>query len=438
MYSVFKNLMTTWAIVLFLASSPAALAVVFWHTADPNYNSKTPGDNSGWQYQGVFYGFQGVPIAPLYFITAKHIGGSIGGIFYFHNDAYTTVAVYDSPTTDLRIWKVNASKPFPTFAPLSSGIADTVGTATIIGRGRQRGEEVIVSGQSKGWKWGFADYVQRWGRNVVVGELNDINYGKLLYCDFDKPGIPNECHLSEYDSGGSMYVLEAGLWRLAGINLGVDGRFRMTAMDNPPYYATLFDAGGLQVEGPTNVFTNVTDTANDIPSSFYCSRISPSLSWIMDKAPGSNTLALESYSAWQRLYFTPTEIAATATSNAAGDFDHDCIENLLEFALNLDPTFHEQVTVTPAIGIRGLPVVRLENISGSDRLTIEFVRRSNASGSGLTYTPEFSSNLNVWSSVGTTTVTTINPRWERVKVIDTLTTNNTAHRSARLKVTLNE
>ncbi|MBU6327281.1 MAG: hypothetical protein KGQ89_06620, partial [Verrucomicrobia bacterium] len=353
-----------------------------------------------------------------------------------HNDPYTTVAVYDSPTTDLRIWKVD--KPFPTYAPLSSGIADIGATATIIGRGRQRGDEVIVSGQSKGWKWGVADNVQRWGRNVVVDELDDAFYGKLLYCDFDKPGIPNECHLSEFDSGGSMYVLENGLWRLAGINLGVDGRFRMNAMDNPPYFATLFDIGGLQIEGPVNVFTNVPDTASDVPSSFYCSRISPSLSWIMDKAPGSNTLALETYSAWQRLYFTPADIAATATSNAAGDFDQDGIENLLEFALNLDPAFREQVTMTPATGIRGLPVVRRENISGEDRLTIEFVRRSAASGAGLTYTPEFSSDLTAWSSAGTTSVTTINPRWERVKVIDTLTSNDTTHRCAHLKVTLSE
>lgn len=436
MYPMVKNLTITWAVGLLLASGPAARAVIFWHTADPAYNASTPGDNSGWQYQGAFYGFQGVPIAPLYFITAKHFGGSIGGIFYFHNDPYTTVAVYDSPTTDLRIWKVD--KPFPTYAPLSSGIADIGATATIIGRGRQRGEEVIVGGQSKGWKWGVADNVQRWGRNVVVDELDDAFYGKLLYCDFDKPGIPNECHLSEFDSGGSMYVHEDGLWRLAGINLGVDGRFRMNAMDNPPYFATLFDVGGLQIEGPVNVFNNVNDTENDIPSSFYCSRISPSLSWIMDKAPGSNTLATESYSAWQRLYFTPAEIAATATSNAAGDFDQDSIENLLEFALNLDPTFREQVTMTPATGIRGLPVVRLENISGDDKLTIEFVRRSSASGSGLTYTPEFSSDLNAWSTAGTTSVTTINPRWERVKVIDILTTNETTHRCARLKVTLSE
>ena len=86
---------------------PAARAVIFWHTGDPAYNASTPGYNSGWQYQGAFYGFQGVPIAPLYFITAKQFGGSIGGIFYFHNDPYTTVAVFDSPTTDLRIWKVD-------------------------------------------------------------------------------------------------------------------------------------------------------------------------------------------------------------------------------------------------------------------------------------------------------------------------------------------
>ena len=52
------------------------------------------------------------------------------------------------------------------------------------------------------------------------------NYGELLYCDFDNPGMADECHLSVGDSGGGMFVLENGLWRLAGIHLAVDGPFR--------------------------------------------------------------------------------------------------------------------------------------------------------------------------------------------------------------------
>ena len=51
-------------------------------------------------------------------------------------------------------------------------------------------------------------------------------------------------------------------------------------------------------------------------------------------------------------------------------------------------------------GLRGLPLVRLENISGGDRLTIEFVRRTVGSGAGISYTPEFSLDLDAWEVSG--------------------------------------
>jgi hypothetical protein len=106
----------------------------------------------------------------------------------------------------------------------------------------------------------------------------------------------------------------------------------------------------------------------------------------------------------------------------------------MEYALNLDPLTNEQVSMTPGSGLRGLPSIRLENISGNDRLTIEFVRRTAGSGSGLTYTPQFSSDLEDWQAVGTESVTAINSRWDRVKIVDSLTTNDTSRRFARLKV----
>ena len=162
------------------------------------------------------------------------------------------------------------------------------------------------------------------------------------------------------------------------------------------------------------------------------------LSWI-EGIPGmvsASSLAPESYSAWQKLYFTPTQIATPATTGSLADFDADGVSNLLEFALNTEPIFNARTPMTAATGISGLPLVRLENISGADHLTIEFVRRTAVSGSGLTYTPQFSSNLTTWEAVGTETVTTINPRWERVKVVDPETTGSANKRLARLKVTL--
>jgi len=433
-------------IFLALAISNQAPAVIFLDTGDPQHNTSTPGDNSGWQYEGKFNNVLGVPIAPLFFISAKHTGGIVGDAFNFHGDSYMTVAFHDVTATDLRIWKVNPAKPFPTYAPLSSGISDIGGIATVIGRGTQRGSQILLASVPKGWGWAAEDLVQRWGRNVVEGTTpGGASIGELLYCDFNNPGITEECHLSRWDSGGGLFVLEDGLWRLAGINYAVDGPIRV-----PPAIletkGAYFDLGGLEYyEDPDWIL--ITDTEDDKPSSFYCSRISAHLlgedpedpnDGILKITGGDGSLAPESYSAWQTLYFTPAEISNTAITGSTADYDSDGIANLLEYALNLEPGFNARTTMTAASGLSGLPLVRLENISGSDHLTMEFVRRTVGSGSGLTYIPQFASDFDNWLEVGAETVTPINPRWERVMVVDPQVASGNEKRFARLKVSVED
>ena len=416
-------------------------AVVFSDIADPLHNTTTPGDNSGWQYEGDVGGFLGVPIAPHFYITAKHIGGSVGQVFNFHGDSYVTIAFHDSPptmdslTTDLRIWEVDHAKPFSTYAPLSSGVADIGTTVTVLGGGAQRGEAVSLGTELKGWQWGNTGYRQRWGRNVVSRTVDGgDDYGELLVCDFDKPGVAEECHLSVGDSGGGLFVLENGLWRLAGINFAVDGPFR-TNSTGASFQAALFDSGGLEyADGPN--WVSVPEQVENLPSSFYCSRISTSLPWILAVTGQGSSLAPESYSAWQRLYFTPGEIGTPATTGPLADFDGDGISNLLEFAFNLDPSFNERATMLSNTGLRGLPLVAVLTSSGADHLTIEFVRRTGASGAGLTYSPRFSSDLQDWQGVGLELVVAINSRWERVKVVDPVATTAATKRFARVTVEL--
>lgn len=423
--------------VLVMGMACRADAVVFRETADPAHNTSTPGDNSGWQYEGKFVGFLAVPIAPHFFITAKHFGGSVGNVLDFHGDSYVTIALHDSPVTDLRIWEVEHHKPFPTYAPLSSGVVDLGATVAVFGCGAQRGNPVSVSGELKGWEWGSTSYVKRWGRNVVTGTTDGgAAYGELLHCDFDSPGISQECHLSVGDSGGGMFVLENGLWRLAGIHLSVDGPFRVDPLGEP-FNAALVDKGGFEeLTGEPPAWVSVPEQVGNQPSRFYSSRISTSLPWILGVTQQGGTLAPENFSAWQKLYFTPAQIAAPGESGPLVDFDKDGIEGLLEFALNLDPIFGERAMMVPETGLRGLPSVRLEAQPGGDRVVIEYVRRTVQSGAGITYIPQFSSDLENWSTTGTVSVVAINPRWERVKVMDAALPMNFSKRFARLRVEL--
>ena len=414
-------------------------AVMFWETADSTRNTTTPGDHSGWQYEGTMNGFLGVPIAPYFFISAKHIAEhSVGSVFDFHGDSYTTIAAHPSPNTDLRIWEVAHSKPFPTFAPLSSGDHDLGSLAAVYGRGTQRGVAVTINQQIKGWKWGAADGVQRWGRNVVEGTIDGgASYGELLYCDFNRNGVTHECHLSVGDSGGGIFVLENGLWRLAGINLAVDGPFRKDASEGDGYQAALVDAGGMEYWNGAS-WTAIAESDEDVTSSFYATRIAASLPWIHGVATGSNVIATENFAAWQKLYFSPAQIADPLLSGPLADFDHDGVPNLVEYAFHLEPIFNEQKILDAGSGVSGLPLVRKENINDEERLTIEFLRRKNSNGAALTYVPEFSSDLTNWENGGSVQMTSLNDRWERVKVMDAVTRIQQPRRFGRVRVIMNE
>src|SRR2546423_6418937 len=92
-----------------LPGAPSAKAILFYQTGDPNYNTTAPGGsltNSGWQFEGVWLGFLGTPIAPKHFITARHVGGHVGDSFNWHGVGYRTAAVSDNTASDVRIWRI--------------------------------------------------------------------------------------------------------------------------------------------------------------------------------------------------------------------------------------------------------------------------------------------------------------------------------------------
>ncbi len=256
-------------------------AVLFESTGDPTYNTTAPGGsltNSGWQYEGQWGSYLGAPIAPTFFLAAQHVGGSVGDPFVFNGYTYQTVAYFDCPGSDLRIWQV--AQTFPNYAPIYAGSNEIGQLCTVIGRGTQRGAPVIVNGSTNGWMWGGSDNVERWGDNTVSGIYTDAYLGEFLMADFERSGDSNECDLSVGDSSGGMFIQDNGSWKLAGIHYAVvDGPYSYDGTTNTEFTADMMDLRGLYYLNGVN-WIYIPSNGPPVSTFFVSSRVSAHAAWI--------------------------------------------------------------------------------------------------------------------------------------------------------------
>ncbi len=267
------------ASILLLSLCPAE-AVLFYYTGDTNYNTTAPTTraltNSGWQYEGAWGGFLGTVISSNCFITAQHVGGSVGQSFIFQGLAYPTVAAYEDTQSDLRILRVAGQ--FPTNAPLYMRRNERGKSLVVIGRGTERGVEVRVKNRLKGWQWGAWTSVQRWGQNKVSSLVDGgPGIGELLSAAFNWGGGRTEAHLSGGDSGGAVFIKDGRAFKLAGINYSVDGPYN-TTNSGPGFDAAIFDQRGLYRKNADGSWTLPARTI--VPGAFYATRISSHTNWI--------------------------------------------------------------------------------------------------------------------------------------------------------------
>ena len=269
MIGLSRILPLTIAAALFMVA-PMARAVTFISTADPTFNTTPPTGalaGSGWQYEASFGPFLATAVGPHHFLTVKHIGIP-SNVFVYQGAAYTIISYYDDPGGDLRMFVV--AETVPSYAPVYSGSSELGRDIVVIGRGTQRGNPVYVGSTLLGWEWGSGDTVQRWGENQISQA-----YIFTLYATFDRNGKPNEAHLSSGDSGGAVFMNDGGVWKLAGLNSGVDGPFANVS-GAPTFNATLFDVRGLFSSSLGRVVSGTTS----VPSGFYAVRVSAHLPWI--------------------------------------------------------------------------------------------------------------------------------------------------------------
>lgn len=276
--------------IAFGIAAPPAHAVILYSKRQRNTVApKNELADSGWQWQGEWGSFLGTAISKSYFITAEHIGGNVGDYFEYQGRRFKTYETFDDPDSDLQIWHVQGR--FASYAPLLTDYSDVNKPAMIVGRGTQRGGNISVNSDLKGWLWGANDGVQSWGMNLIKGSTQSLTDGDgedgrrkikggRLYWAFDRNGIGNEAALSEGDSGGGVFVFSGNKWKLAGINFSTQAEFSYPN-SNDSLRGALFDAGGLQAGGGI-----ITDSINDIPALSYATRISTQSDWIFDVLAG--------------------------------------------------------------------------------------------------------------------------------------------------------
>lgn len=273
-----------WLLAVSILAPIKLPALIFYSTGDPSFNTTEPSGKlagSGWQYVGEWGSTVGTAISPHLFITAKHVGGTVGQSFFFQNRSYKTVALFTSPDHDLAVWEICGS--LPTYAPLYRTNDEISKSLVVFGRGSPRGAAVTITNHLGphiiGWEWGPLDGRLRWGENKVLNFVDGgARLGSLLAAAFDASTGVNEATLGGEDSGSPVFIQSNGTWRLAAISYGASGHYS-TTLNGIGFSAAIFDQRGLYV-GEPGTWTQVEDGPVARPGGFFSTRIFPHLDWV--------------------------------------------------------------------------------------------------------------------------------------------------------------
>lgn len=413
-----RRLLATCAVAaaVSIAVGPAP-GVIILGSGDPNandvaFNPPTPLlTNSGLQWVGQFEDIAGVVISPQHFLCAFHIDFTVGiQRFTFQGVTYTTVESFKIPGADLCIWKVAGT--FPVWAPLFENAGAELGRHLVVfGGGTQRGAVYNFGGTPRGWLWGNQDGRLRWGENKVAELLDIGGFGQQIYATFDATAAAGglghfECHLSNRDSGGPVFIREGGVWKVAAVNFSVDGYFAEAASGGPDIFlAALTDCSGLHYDDGAGNRTLIPGPA-PVPTGFYSTRVAPYLAQIRTYLANTD-LRTNTFGGWQAGCFTPAQLGNATISGPLADPDADGLTNLQECAFASPPWMRSP---------EAYPVAGTVNVSGSDYLTISYNRAAGLQG--VTYVVEASSDLQTWQSgTGVTTLVSETTQADVVRVV---------------------
>lgn len=214
-------------VLTFAIAGPAHAIIT--HPGDELLEANLPaGFNPDWVGRWASSG-SAVAVGPEHILATVHQGGGLGTSVTFGGVTYKVVE--QTPlNSDLRLLKIAHTDDTPAslnaYVPVYSGTGETGLGFIIGGYGRGRGDDLINDNAIVyGYEWASeGNTTRRWGINVIAGFATDSGIEHLV-ADFDGPGAPtavqHEAIAAEYDSGGGWFILDGGVWKLAGLTRGV-------------------------------------------------------------------------------------------------------------------------------------------------------------------------------------------------------------------------
>jgi hypothetical protein len=220
--------------VALLAASPAAAILI--DSGDGTGNVTAPPNDPGWENVGRA-GLNAVYVGYGWMLTAAHVslaGGQAllaGKLYPIAAPSIVVFAQDANNDADLQAFRID---PWPRHLPLLPIRQQTPGLDTpvvMIGTAFPRGPATRWRGID-GYEWDIVAGPKRWGTNDIGGVVSqgspptnaitlDINGRptEVLVTDFTEGTGGDECAVTLGDSGGALFVDEAGSWELAGIHV---------------------------------------------------------------------------------------------------------------------------------------------------------------------------------------------------------------------------
>jgi len=220
---VLRRLLPTLLLSL-LFTAPAQAVLI--DSGDGTGNTTAPADDPGFDHLGTKGGTSVIYVGYGWVLSAAHVGlGTVvlGGVSYPALSGSRIVLIHSGTTpADLELFRIDPAPSLPPL-PIRASVPAVDDTVTMIGNGRDRGDALYVFSPPSlddGYYW-QASRATRWGTNVVDSIEPDLDTGSWVTdsftTDFSRSGTVDECQGANGDSGGAVFIKNAGTWELAGV-----------------------------------------------------------------------------------------------------------------------------------------------------------------------------------------------------------------------------